>query len=92
MFLKIAAVTVLIAGLLAVLADGRLLARAGLVGHCTAAAAPQGADGSWQVCRPGRLEGRPNLVGKSCVSQGVNGNAEYWRCPAPIVASSTPRD
>ena len=92
MFLKIAAVTALIAGLMAVIADGRLTARAGLVGRCTAIATPAGEDGSWQACRAGKLEGRPNLSTKSCVSQGVSGAVEYWRCPAAIVASQAPRD
>jgi hypothetical protein len=92
MFIRIAAVTVLVAALLAVLADGRLLARAGLVGHCTAVATPAGDDGSWQVCRAGKLEGRPDLADKSCVSRGIEGDTEYWRCEAPLVASQKPRD
>ena len=91
MFLKIGAVTVLIAGLMAVIADGRLAARAGLVGRCTAIAPPAGEDGSWQACRPGKLEGRPDLAKKSCVSQAVAGEVEYWRCPASIVVSQAPR-
>lgn len=91
MFIRIAAITVLVAGLMAVLADGRMLERAGLVGRCTSVSAPAGDDGSWQVCRPGKLEGRPNLAEKACVSRGIEGGAEYWRCPAPIVASQKPR-
>jgi hypothetical protein len=92
MFIKIAAITVLVGALMAVLADGRLLARAGLVGHCASVSTPAGDEGSWQACEPGKLEGRPNLTDKSCVSRGIQGNAEYWRCEAPIVASQKPRD
>ena len=91
MFVRIAAITLVVAGLMAAVANGRLLEHSGLVARCTAAAAPRGDDGSWQVCRPGRLEGRPNLASKSCVSQALVGKAEYWRCPAPIVASQAPR-
>lgn len=90
MFLRIFAVTVLAAGLMVALADGRILARAGLAGSCQAVAAPAGADGSWQACRPGKLEGRPDLSRKACVSQGVSGDTEYWRCPEKIVASRAP--
>jgi len=92
MFIKIAAITVVVAGLMAILADGRLLARAGLVGRCSSISTPAGADGSWQACRPGKLEGRPNLAEKSCVSRGIERNTEYWRCEAPIVVSQKPRD
>jgi len=92
MFIRIAAITVLVAGLMAVLADGRLLARAGLVGRCASVSSPAGDDGSWQACRPGKLEGRPNLAQKSCVLRGLQGNTEYWRCEAPIVVSQKPGD
>jgi hypothetical protein len=90
-FLRIAAVTALIVGLMAVIADGRVLERAGLVGRCTAVAAPSGGSGSWQACRSGKLEGRPDLSRQSCVSEGISGTVEYWRCPEKIVVSPAPR-
>lgn len=92
MFLKIAAVTALIAGFMGVIADGRLVERAGLVGSCTEVAAPGGDSGAWQACRAGRLEGRPDLSKQACVSQGLSRGVEYWRCPAKIVVSPKPRD
>ena len=91
-FIRIALVMALAVGVMAVLADGRLIERAGLVGRC-AAAAP-GADdeaGSWQACRPGLLEGRPDLSKKSCVSKFVRRDVEYWLCPANVVGSQAPR-
>jgi len=41
-------------------------------------------DGYWEACRPGKLEGRPNLKRKSCEPVGLAGGVEYWRCPSPI--------
>lgn len=76
---------------MAAIADGRLVERAGLVGRCTEVSGPGQAGGSWQVCRPGRLEGRPDLARQACVSHGLRGQVEYWRCPAPIVVSAKPR-
>jgi len=65
-------------------ADGRVLAGAGLVGSCRAVAAPSGQAGDWQACRAGRLEGRPDLTQRSCVRQGFVGRDEYWFCAAPL--------
>lgn len=73
----------LVGGMVAV-KDGRLLDRSGLAGSCAAVATPPGREGVWHACRPGRLVGRPDLRRKSCVSTGLAGEVEYWRCRAPI--------
>lgn len=85
MLLRIAAlIAAAVAGLAAV-KDGDVLERAGLVGSCTTVAVPGRASEAWQACRPGRLEGRPNLTRQSCISHGVSRELEYWRCPNPLV-------
>ena len=84
-------VTALLAGLMAVIADGRLIERAGLVGHCTTADGPVSDSGARQACRAGWLEGRPDLSNKSCVSEAIRNDVEYWLCPASVVSSQTPR-
>jgi len=66
--------------------DGRLPRAAGLTASCLVAR--QAADGSQLVaCRPGMLEGRPDLTRRGCTPSGRNGTYEYWRCPAPQQAS-----
>ena len=83
MLLKIVLATALIAAALGAVKDGRVVARAGLVASCSAVS--ENADGTEvQACRPGRLEGRPDLSRKSCVSNGVRDRVEYWSCPAPV--------
>ena len=72
-----------ILALMILIKDGRVLRNAGLVGHCDVLQTAN--DGSqWEVCRPGKLEGRPDLTKKSCTPQGRNGRLEYWRCPAAV--------
>jgi hypothetical protein len=82
--LRILLVTAAIAGSMLAVKDGRILARAGLFGSCSAVAAPAGDVATWQACRAGRLEGRPNLSRKSCTSEAMVQRLEYWRCPARI--------
>jgi hypothetical protein len=91
MMLRILLVTAALAGALFAVKDGRILARAGLVGSCSAVAAPAGEAAPWQACRAGRLEGRPDLSRRSCTSQGIVGDVEYWRCPGSV-ATDVPRD
>jgi hypothetical protein len=64
--------------------DGRLLREAGLTGGCRPVAAPQGVDGDWQACDPGKLQGAPDLARQGCTSVSFVGKTEYWRCPAGI--------
>lgn len=90
MLLRIILVTALIAVAMAAVKDRRVLSSTGLVGTCTGVASPAGDTGVWQACRAGKLEGRPNLTRKSCVSRGVSRGFEYWRCPAPVGSGSAP--
>lgn len=80
MLLRIVLVTALIAAGLAVVKDTSVLDRTGLVGSCSVVESKSAGNDVWQACRSGRLQGRPNLVRKSCVSKGVVGDVEYWRC------------
>lgn len=91
LLLKILLVGVLVAGAMALLRDGRLLARAGLVGSCRPVAAASSPQGAVQSCSRGRLSGYPDLHGQSCTSEGVAADGrEYWQCIAPIVSSFSP--
>jgi hypothetical protein len=81
---RVAAIVVLAAALLVTMKDGRALRDTGLIAQCTAVTAPVGQAGSWEACRPGRLEGRPNLKRQSCESVGRTADVEYWRCPSPV--------
>ena len=79
-----------ILALMAAIKDGRLPRMSGLVGSCTVAQTwPDGAQ--LQACSPGRLEGNPDLSSHGCTSIGTVGSREYWRCPAPLVASQAVR-
>jgi hypothetical protein len=84
-----AAVIVLLGvALLVTMKDGRALRDTGLIASCTAIAAPAGQEGYWEACRPGKLEGRPNLKRKSCESVGLSAGIEYWRCPSPVQSAT----
>ncbi len=77
--------TAVIAAALFVVADGRLLAKAGLFGRCQAVAAPAAEEeGTVQACRAGKLEGRPDLRRDSCRPIGSRGQIQYWHCPAAV--------
>jgi hypothetical protein len=90
MFIKILLVGALVFAGMVIIKDGRILARAGLTASCSEAKR-SGQDDVVQACKRGRLEGYPNLTQKSCVSIGIRGHVEYWRCPAPVVSSQAPR-
>lgn len=83
----VAAAVILAAMILA--KDRSILERTGLLSSCAAIAAPAGDFNFWEACKPGKLEGRPNLVRRSCQSMRVVGRVEYWRCPAPIGTETT---
>ena len=70
--------------------DGRILVRAGLVGTCSTVAAPADPQASWEACRAGRLDGRPDLTRRSCTTHGIRSGLEYWRCPAPVSTERVP--
>jgi hypothetical protein len=81
---KAALVIAAIIATMVVIKDGRVLREAGLVSSCTALTSFEGEDGHWHACRPGRLEGRPDLRRRSCTSHGIRSGYEYWRCPEVI--------
>ncbi len=76
-------VTAIILAMVAI-KDGRILREAGLLASCTALTSHNGEAGYWHACRPGRLEGRPDLSRRSCTSHGVDADYEYWRCPERV--------
>ena len=84
---RIALVALVVAALLVAVSKGALLERAGLVGSCREVAAPRRAEGVWQECSPGKLEGRPNLRRDSCKSAGIYDGLEYWQCPERVSAA-----
>ena len=59
---------ILIFALMLVIKDGRASRNLGLTGSCHVVAAPAGQDGLWQACRPGKLEGAPDLSRYGCKS------------------------
>lgn len=80
---------VAVVGVMVAAKDGRALRETGLVSSCAAVTAPEGYAGFWEACRPGKLEGRPNLTRRSCVSAGIVAGIEYWRCPSRIATGSS---
>ena len=69
--------------------SGDVLERTNLVGGCSSIATPSGEAGAWQACRPGKLDGPPDLSRKSCNRRGLVAEVELWRCPAKLAASRT---
>ena len=83
MLIRVVIAAVLIFAVMVGIKDGRLTRGIGLSGSCHVVQVAR--DGSqWDACRSGRLAGRPDLTSKSCVSTGVRGALEYWRCPAGV--------
>ena len=78
---------VLIFAVMLAIKDGRASRNLGLTGKCHVAVAPTGQDGLWQSCKPGRLEGAPDLSRYGCKSMSLTSRREYWRCPAGIKSS-----
>ncbi len=89
--LRVFVLALAVFALMVAIKDGRLIHEAELVGSCSAVAAPAGRSGYWAACRPGKLEGRPDLSRRSCKRQGIVRGIEIWRCPAPIRTSSKAR-
>ena len=67
--------------------SGDVLERTNLVGGCNAIATPSGEAGAWRACRPGKLDGPPDLSHQSCNRRGLVAEVELWRCPAKLAAS-----
>ena len=90
MLKRVVAVAVCILAVMIAIKDGRVLRSTGLTGSCAVVqTAPDGTE--VEACRPGKLEGRPDLTRHGCTGLGVNGAYEYWRCPADLQANQAGR-
>lgn len=90
MLKRVVAVAVCILAVMIAIKDGRVMRSTGLTGSCSLVQA--GPDGSeLEACRPGKLEGRPDLSHRGCTGVGVAGTYEYWRCPADLQATDAGR-
>ena len=76
----IAVVAVCILAAMIAVKDGRLLRNAGLTATCTKVASTQSAD--VVSCRPGKLEGRPDLTKRGCKFAASVKQVAYWSCPS----------
>ena len=86
MLRRVFVAALLMFAVMVIVKDGRVLRDAGLTGSCKVYA--NAADGTqWERCEAGKLEGWPDLSGRGCTSSGLQGVAEYWRCPAALVSS-----
>jgi hypothetical protein len=82
--IRIWLIAMLAAALLVVVRNTDLLHATGLLHSCSTVPAPSGRHGSWHACRKGLLNGRADLSGQACHSEGHAGSREYWRCPARL--------
>lgn len=62
------------------LKDGRILRTAGLTATCSKVASVPEAD--VEACKPGKLEGKPDLTKRGCRFVSSVKEVEYWRCPS----------
>ena len=86
MLLRILLVGATLVAVLITVKDHRVLQRAHITGYCSTYAHTK--DGNdWRACYDGHLEGRPSLELNGCKDRGRVGNAEVWRCPAPLAAN-----
>jgi hypothetical protein len=90
MLLKILIVGALAIGLMAAIRDGRVLRDAGLLHTCNQVTVGGKVDSTLMSCSKGRLDGYPDLTGKSCRLVSVRRHDEIWRCEEPIVTSQSP--
>lgn len=80
----------MIASVLALAKQERMVERTGLFGSCSGLTAPAPEGGQWLECRPGRLTGYPDLSQDSCTRRGLRGESRYWICPTALVAARSP--
>ena len=80
MLVRILLIGSLALGLMIAIKHGTILRGVGLLAECEIVEAPRGADGKWQACTEGRLDGRRDLS-DMCKPMGVHGKLEYWECP-----------
>jgi hypothetical protein len=86
MFKRVVITAFLVLGLMIAIKDGRVLRETGFKGSCSVVRTA--VDGSQvQACKPGKLEGTPDLRRQGCMDAGGLGKVEYWSCPASVVGS-----
>jgi hypothetical protein len=86
---RILLIAALLAALMAAVKDGRVGRQTGLTGSCAVIAAPRGEQpGDWQLCKPGRLTGAPDLTRQGCKRVGVSGASVFWRCDAQLASAA----
>ena len=89
MLSRIVLVGCLILAAMVAVKDGRILRTTGLTATCALVQrAPDGVE--LDACRPGKLEGRPDLSRRGCTDAGTNGTYQYWRCPASTASAPLP--
>jgi hypothetical protein len=84
---SIVAVGVCIFALMVVIKDGRVLRTAGLTGSCSVVQIFSDSS-ELAACRPGKLQGRPNLAQSGCRAVGSRAKLWYWSCPAGFKLSA----
>jgi len=87
---RVIVLAVVVLGVMVAVKNGRLLQSSGLTAVCTVA--QTAADGTQiEACRPGKLQGMPDLSTNGCRSTGSAGTYVYWRCPAPVASQPSGR-
>jgi hypothetical protein len=84
MVLRVVLVAVVIAAGLGLVQQKHVLQNAGLVGHCSKIATPQGQSGYWNECVSGKLTGTPGLSLSSCTRVQHTTARDVWRCPTAL--------
>jgi hypothetical protein len=84
------AVGVCIFALMVVIKDGRVPRMAGLTGSCSVVQTFSDSS-ELAACRPGKLQGRPDLSGRGCRTVGSKAALWYWSCPAGFNTSALGR-
>ena len=76
----IAVVAICIVAVMIAVKDGRLFRTAGLTATCSRVATTANAD--VEACKPGRLEGKPDLTRRGCKYVASVKQVAYWNCPS----------
>ena len=83
--IRIVLAGVAIVVLMAVAQDQRWPQKVGVVGVCSATAAPSSApSGFWYSCEQGLVNGFPNLEADRCSNIAIVQDREIWQCDAPV--------
>ena len=90
MLKSIVAVGVCIFAVMVVVKDGRVLRSAGLTGSCSVVQVFSDSS-ELAACRPGKLQGRPDLTSRGCRAVGSKAKLWYWSCPAGFRVSALGR-